>query len=110
MTSDDENDLSVSLLIEFAGFKAYFGGDTHAPVEAAMAALEERLNGGGVDLFLDRVELRPLELLRHARKFARGANQRIGAHAMAFRELRLRKDPSCPSCGPDPSIRELAAP
>lgn len=33
ISSSDENDLSVSLLIEFAGFKAYFGGDTHALVE-----------------------------------------------------------------------------
>jgi beta-lactamase superfamily II metal-dependent hydrolase len=38
MTSDDENDLSVSLLIEFAGFKAFFGGDTHELVEAMIAA------------------------------------------------------------------------
>jgi beta-lactamase superfamily II metal-dependent hydrolase len=34
VSSSDENDLSVSLLIEFAGFKAYFGGDTHELVEA----------------------------------------------------------------------------
>jgi competence protein ComEC len=38
VTSDDENDLSVSLLIEFAGFKAYFGGDTHELVEAVIGA------------------------------------------------------------------------
>lgn len=35
--SDDENDLSVSLLVTFAGFKAYFGGDTEAPTEARLA-------------------------------------------------------------------------
>jgi len=38
VTSDDENDLSVSLLIEFAGFKAYFRGDTHELVEAVIEA------------------------------------------------------------------------
>ena len=37
-TSDDENDLSVSLLIEFAGFKAFFGGDTHSPIEGLIGA------------------------------------------------------------------------
>jgi adenylyltransferase/sulfurtransferase len=29
------------------------------------------------------------------------------ALALRFRELRLRKDPACPLCGADPSIREL---
>lgn len=29
------------------------------------------------------------------------------AWSMAFRELKLRKDPSCPICGENPSIREL---
>ena len=38
VSSRDENNLSVSLLIEFAGFKAYFGGDTHEQVEAVIAA------------------------------------------------------------------------
>ena len=37
-TSDDENDLSVSLLIEFAGFKAFFGDDTHSPIEDLIGA------------------------------------------------------------------------
>ena len=36
--TQDENDLSVSLLIEFAGFKAFFGGDTHGPVERVIEA------------------------------------------------------------------------
>lgn len=38
---DEENDLSVSLLVTFAGFKAYLGGDTEAPTEAKLA--EHRL-------------------------------------------------------------------
>jgi beta-lactamase superfamily II metal-dependent hydrolase len=38
MSSRDENDLSVSLLIEFAGFRAFFGGDAHQPVEALIEA------------------------------------------------------------------------
>jgi adenylyltransferase/sulfurtransferase len=29
------------------------------------------------------------------------------ALAMNFRELRLRKDPKCPVCGPNPTVREL---
>ncbi len=29
------------------------------------------------------------------------------ALAMSFRELRLRKDPGCPVCGPSPTVREL---
>jgi beta-lactamase superfamily II metal-dependent hydrolase len=36
--STDENDLSVTLLINFQGFKAFFGGDTQAPTEAKIAA------------------------------------------------------------------------
>lgn len=40
VASHDENDLSVSLLLEFAGFKAFFGGDTHEPVEAVIAGLD----------------------------------------------------------------------
>ncbi len=31
----------------------------------------------------------------------------VEALGMNFRELRLRKDPNCPLCGEDPSIREL---
>jgi beta-lactamase superfamily II metal-dependent hydrolase len=38
VSSSDENDLSVSLLIEFAGFKAFFGGDTHELVEHVLEA------------------------------------------------------------------------
>lgn len=38
VSTQDENDLSVSLLIEFAGFKAFFGGDTHGPVERVIEA------------------------------------------------------------------------
>jgi beta-lactamase superfamily II metal-dependent hydrolase len=38
VSSADENDLSVSLLIEFAGFKAFFGGDTHELVEHVIEA------------------------------------------------------------------------
>jgi beta-lactamase superfamily II metal-dependent hydrolase len=38
VTSSDENDLSVSLVLDFAGFKAFFGGDTHAPIEALIEA------------------------------------------------------------------------
>jgi beta-lactamase superfamily II metal-dependent hydrolase len=38
VSSSDENDLSVSLLVEFAGFKAFFGGDTHALVENIIAS------------------------------------------------------------------------
>jgi hypothetical protein len=34
----DENDMSVSLLIQFAGFKAFFGGDLEASTEAEIAA------------------------------------------------------------------------
>lgn len=34
----DENDLSVSLLITFAGFDAFYGGDIEAPTEAKIAA------------------------------------------------------------------------
>jgi adenylyltransferase/sulfurtransferase len=29
------------------------------------------------------------------------------ALAMAFRELKLRRDPNCPVCGPNPTVREL---
>jgi molybdopterin/thiamine biosynthesis adenylyltransferase/rhodanese-related sulfurtransferase len=31
----------------------------------------------------------------------------VDALAMRFRELRLRKNPECPVCGPNPTIREL---
>lgn len=34
----DENDMSVSLLINFRGFKAFYGGDIEAPTEAKIAA------------------------------------------------------------------------
>lgn len=44
----EENDLSVSLLISFGGFRAFFGGDTEAPTEAKMAARDLVLN---VDLY-----------------------------------------------------------
>ena len=36
--SSEENDLSVSLLLTFGGFKAFFGCDTEAPTEAKIAA------------------------------------------------------------------------
>jgi competence protein ComEC len=36
----EENDLSVSILLTFAGFKAFFGGDTHLPTEVKIAALD----------------------------------------------------------------------
>jgi beta-lactamase superfamily II metal-dependent hydrolase len=36
----EENDLSVSILVTFAGFKAFFGGDTHLPTEVKIAALD----------------------------------------------------------------------
>jgi adenylyltransferase/sulfurtransferase len=32
----------------------------------------------------------------------------IDALRMEFREFRLRKDPACPACGAEPTIRELA--
>ncbi len=32
----------------------------------------------------------------------------IDALRMEFREFRLRKDPACPACGEDPTLRELA--
>ena len=48
LTTCDENDLSVSLLLTFAGFKAFFGGDTHKPTEAKIAARDLVMN---VDLF-----------------------------------------------------------
>lgn len=35
----EENDLSVSLLLDFQGFKAFFGGDIEQPTEAKIAAL-----------------------------------------------------------------------
>jgi len=38
--STDENELSVSLVLSFAGFKALFGGDTHTPTEVKIAALD----------------------------------------------------------------------
>jgi competence protein ComEC len=34
--ADEENDLSVSLVVSFAGFRAYFGGDTEASTEAKL--------------------------------------------------------------------------
>ncbi|OFV95845.1 MAG: hypothetical protein A3H28_08915 [Acidobacteria bacterium RIFCSPLOWO2_02_FULL_61_28] len=48
VTGHDENDMSVSLLITFAGFKAFFGGDVEAPTEAKIAALDAVTN---VDLY-----------------------------------------------------------
>ncbi len=36
-TGVDENDLSVSLLLTFGGFKAFFGGDIEQPTEAKIA-------------------------------------------------------------------------
>jgi beta-lactamase superfamily II metal-dependent hydrolase len=35
--ADDENDMSVALLINFRGFKAFFGGDIHAHTESKIA-------------------------------------------------------------------------
>lgn len=46
--TDDENDQSVSLLLEFRGFKAYFGGDSHEPTESRIAAGDLATN---VDLY-----------------------------------------------------------
>jgi len=43
-----ENDLSVSLLISFAGFKAFFGGDTEKTTEAKIATRDLVMN---VDLY-----------------------------------------------------------
>jgi competence protein ComEC len=40
----DENDMSISLLIAFRGFKAFFGGDIEAPTEAAVAANDLVMN------------------------------------------------------------------
>jgi len=37
IAADEENDMSISLLITFAGFRAYFGGDTEEPTEAKIA-------------------------------------------------------------------------
>ena len=37
VTGTDENDMSVSLLITFNGFKAFFGGDTEQPTEQKIA-------------------------------------------------------------------------
>src|SRR5687768_1930230 len=42
--ADEENDLSVSLLITFDGFRAYFGGDTEAPTEGKIAEHDLTLN------------------------------------------------------------------
>lgn len=39
-TGVDENDMSVSLLISFRGFKAFYGGDIEQPTEAKIAALD----------------------------------------------------------------------
>jgi competence protein ComEC len=39
-TGVDENDMSVSLLINFRGFKAFYGGDIEALTEAKIAALD----------------------------------------------------------------------
>lgn len=38
VTADEENDMSISLLITFNGFRAYFGGDTEEPTEVKLAA------------------------------------------------------------------------
>jgi len=35
-TANEENDMSISLLISFGGFRAYFGGDTEQPTEATL--------------------------------------------------------------------------
>ena len=47
-TSRRENDMSVSLLINFQGFRAFFGGDTEGPTEAKIAARDLVLD---VDLY-----------------------------------------------------------
>jgi competence protein ComEC len=44
----EENDMSVSLLVEFRGFKAFYGGDTEAPTETKIAARDLAMN---VDLY-----------------------------------------------------------
>ena len=36
----DENDMSISLLVTFQGFKAFFGGDLESPTEDAIAAAD----------------------------------------------------------------------
>ena len=48
MLSSDENELSVSLLLEFSGFKALFGGDSHTAVEQRIATVSQVQ---GVDLY-----------------------------------------------------------
>jgi hypothetical protein len=48
MLSSDENELSVSLLLEFSGFKALFGGDSHTAVEQKIATVSQVQ---GVDLY-----------------------------------------------------------
>src|SRR5688572_23816640 len=46
--ADEENDMSVVLLVAFRGFKAFYGGDSEAPTEARIAAHDLALN---VDLY-----------------------------------------------------------
>lgn len=41
---EDENDKSVSLLITFAGFRYFIGGDTESPTEAKIAARDLAMN------------------------------------------------------------------
>jgi beta-lactamase superfamily II metal-dependent hydrolase len=48
VATNDENNLSVTLLVEFAGFKALFGGDSHMDVEQKIATVA-RVQG--VDLY-----------------------------------------------------------
>ncbi|PCI32353.1 MAG: hypothetical protein COB54_07595 [Alphaproteobacteria bacterium] len=38
LTTDDENDLSASLLIEYGNFSMFVGGDIHSPIEQKIAA------------------------------------------------------------------------
>jgi beta-lactamase superfamily II metal-dependent hydrolase len=40
IAADEENDMSISLLISFAGFRAYFGGDTEETTEVKIAQLD----------------------------------------------------------------------
>jgi molybdopterin/thiamine biosynthesis adenylyltransferase/rhodanese-related sulfurtransferase len=55
--------------------------------------------------------LQATETVKYLLGIGEGLSGRIvvyDALSMGFRELRLRKDPACPSCGKAPTIRELA--
>lgn len=48
VTAGDENDMSVSLLVSFQGFTAFYGGDIEAPTETKIAARDVVMD---VDLY-----------------------------------------------------------